>query len=130
MTSFEGVAADGTVTISDDSTSAVRRGVRMVVATPGQYQVRTRRTTADSTSNAIIDLSYWGALRTIKAVDPVVVGGIAKIALRLKASEQFSGQVDRISCIVDSYYCSDRDISFPLNLRKLRPSPPGSGTKC
>ncbi len=29
-----------------------------------------------------------------------------------------------------AYYCSDRDISFPLNLRKLRPSPPGSGTKC
>ena len=98
----EGIGAGGVITVTDNSTSAVRRGARVKVP-QGQYQVRLRRSTADSTSSQIFDKSYWGSLRSIKATDPVKVSGVAKIALRIKATEQFSGIIDRVNCIAESY---------------------------
>jgi len=82
--------------------SAIRRGFRFVVPTPGRYSVGIERTTNDHDSTDIVDDSYWGALRSIKYEYPVKETRVALTALRIKASDQLSGAVDEFNGIAYS----------------------------
>lgn len=87
-----------TWTVTENRTSAVRLGHRWTVTT-GQYDVRLRRTTADTDSTQIFDRVVWTCLRTIRAVDPIQLPGMATIAVRIRATEQLSGIIDQLSCV-------------------------------
>lgn len=87
-----------TLTVTASRTSAIRKGARWTVA-QGQYDVRLRRVTPDTDSARTVDLSFWSALRTIRAVDPVRMPGLALSALRIRATNQLSGVVDRLNGI-------------------------------
>lgn len=82
-------------------TDQIRRSLSWAVPS-GQYDVRLRRTTADSTDPRTVDQVYWTALRSIDHTDPVRVQGIARVALRIKATDQLNGVVDQFNCVAHS----------------------------
>ena len=90
------------------NTKSVRRGLRFKpFGSPGQYDVRIRRTTADPTdspddTDRTVDKAFWTCLRTIKYQNPVNLKGMALIALRIKATDQLNGVVDQFNCIAHS----------------------------
>lgn len=46
--------------------------------------------------------TYWTALRTVRHTNPITMKGVSKIALRIRASNQLSGQVSQLSTIAAS----------------------------
>ena len=100
-----GFGTAGQATVTDTVAGGeVRRSGRIKLATQGQYDVRIRRTTADSTSNDTVDSSYWGALRTLTYRDPIAEPGLARAALLIEAGEEAQGVIDTVNCLVESYY--------------------------
>ncbi len=92
------------VTVTDNKSSAVRHGLRWKVASRGQYDVRVRRTTADSTSTQIFDEITWVTLRSILNEDPDNFAfPLAKTALVVKATNQLSNIIDNLNGKVSSY---------------------------
>ncbi|KKN90080.1 hypothetical protein LCGC14_0231930 [marine sediment metagenome] len=83
-------------------TNAVRRSIHWRVDTQGQYDVRIRRTTADTEDTKIFDEMTWSALRSITDQDPINMSGIALEAVRIKATDQLRGVVDQWNAIVQS----------------------------
>ena len=94
--------AAGTIATTARTTSAVRNGLRWDVAR-GQYDVRLRRTTADTSSSQILDQVTWTALRSFTDEDPISFPHpLAKTAIRIKATGQLSGIVDQLNAVVTS----------------------------
>lgn len=81
--------------------SAIRKTVSFKVP-QGQYDVRVRRLTPDATSDNVFDETAWTALRTVRYAAPVRMAGIALTALRIKATDQLSGVIDRFNGVVQS----------------------------
>jgi len=91
-------------TFSDLTTSAVRYGWRWKVNNTKQYEIGITRTTADTDSDRIIDDVYWTYLRSIETTYPITFPHpLAVTALRIKATDQLSGNVDNLNGIVSSY---------------------------
>lgn len=90
-------------TITRAENAAVRVSWRVSVAR-GKYEVRVRRTSARSADTQVADNCVWTALRSFKNEDPVKLAGIAKTALRIKASDQLNGVVNELSALV-SFKC-------------------------
>ena len=92
-----------TYTFTAKTNRTYRRSARWPVNDPGRYEVRCRRVTADSTQDNEYDEMYWTALRSIMNEEPITgIDNLAKIALRVKATDQLGGMVDRFSCIASS----------------------------
>ena len=89
------------IQITAKQSAAIRHGLRMKVAR-GKYDVRLRRITADSTSDTVIDESVWTALRSIRNESPIKLSGLAVTVLRIKATDQLNGVVDRFNGVVHS----------------------------
>ncbi|TAL39628.1 MAG: hypothetical protein EPN97_02065 [Alphaproteobacteria bacterium] len=87
--------------ITAKQSSALRKTVSFRVD-KGQYDVRLRRVTADSTDDNTFDEALWTALRTIRYVYPVRMPGLAMTALRIKATDQLNGVIDRFNGVVYS----------------------------
>jgi len=114
-----------TTTAKTGKTLRVNRRVKV---DNGQYDVRVKRITADTNSSLISDKVYWSALRSIHYRDPVNLSGIAKVAVRIKASDQLQGVVDTFSCVctslVDDYdsdtgqWVAQQSTSNPASLYK------------
>jgi len=99
-----GTIVDVTLTVSARTTSAVRRSMRWQVVN-GQYDVRIQRTTADATSETVRDAATLTALRSITAQLPVQFDTdkpLAMTALRIRATEQLQGIIDRFNGVVHS----------------------------
>lgn len=79
------------------------RGERIVFPIPGRYRIRITRLTPDNTSASIRDDSYLTAVRSVTGEYPVQVKGRFLLAMRIKASEQLSGQLDQVSAIAERY---------------------------
>lgn len=77
-------------------TSAVRETVRTVVPR-GQYDVRVRRTTADTDSTQVLDETFWTALRTVTNENPILDKGVVAMAIRMRATDQLNGSIDTLS---------------------------------
>ena len=90
------------VEITGKQTAALRETVTFKVA-KGQYDVRLRRMTADAEDNdKLFDETMWTALRTIRYAYPVKMPGLALTALRIKATGQLNGVIDRFNGVVTS----------------------------
>ena len=90
------------IEITGKQTSALRETVTFKVP-KGQYDVRVRRMTADADdSNRIFDETVWTALRTIRYAYPVRMPNLAMTALRIKATGQLNGLIDRFNGVVSS----------------------------
>lgn len=89
------------VYISAKQTSAVRRSISFRVPR-GKYDVRLRRLTDDSDDDRTFNDTVWSALRTVRYDYPVSMRGLAMTALRIKATDQMNGIVDRFNGIVES----------------------------
>ena len=88
------------VTFNHNRTSAVRHGIRWPVAT-GQYDIRVRRTTTDTSSTQIFDEVYLTAIRTIRNEDPVDSPvPVAKTAMVIQATDQLNNVVDEFNGLV------------------------------
>jgi hypothetical protein len=92
---------DETFTWTAAQSAALRQNMRFTVAR-GQYDVRVSRETADATSDAVVDDAVWTALRTVRHTAPVTMTGLAMTALRIKATDQLNGMVDRFNGVVSS----------------------------
>src|SRR5690606_13536529 len=68
----------------------------------GRYDVRIRRVTADATDDNTFDECYWTALRTVRYSYPVRMQNVAVTALRIKATDQLQGVIDRFNGVVTS----------------------------
>lgn len=91
----------GSFNVTARKTSAIRKGLRWSV-TQGQYDVRLRRVTTDTEDSQILDTVLWTTMRTITNIDPVNLAGLAKTAVRIKATDQLNGVVDTLNGIVQS----------------------------
>ncbi len=89
------------VNLTAKQSSALRHGIRFKVI-QGQYDVRLRRVTTDSTDDNVFDEVTWTALRSIRYEDPINKKGLAVTALRIKATDQLNGVVDRFNGVVES----------------------------
>jgi predicted phage tail protein len=97
------------VTFTGKKTSALRFGTRWGVSERAQYDVRVRRTTADTDSSLIADKTYWTALRSIKIESPIDPPfPLAKTVLVIKATDQLNGIIDNLTGIV-TRVCLDWD---------------------
>lgn len=97
--------------IVTDSTSQVLRKVkRIVFPVAGQYDIRIRRLTNDSTDDKLRNDSYLTALRSISYTNPVRFADISGTAMRIKATDQLNGTVSSYNCIVTTLLKSyDKD---------------------
>ena len=76
------------------SPDALRYSIRIKLPETGQYDVRVRRVTSDSTSDRVRDLTAWVALKTVRYVSPVNAKNVNGTALRIKGSDQLNGAVE------------------------------------
>jgi predicted phage tail protein len=90
-------------TITGATATTLRKSYRIEGLTADQYDVRIRRTTADSSSNYIQDVATWTAIRSIKSSDAVTFPYAKTVALRIKASEQLNGVLDSFNFISETY---------------------------
>lgn len=91
----------GTISTTARQSSVVRKSLRWSV-TRDQYDVRLHRETGDTSDTQIFDTVTWSILRSIKNEDPIVPTGLAKTAIRIKATDQLNGFIDTINGICQS----------------------------
>lgn len=87
--------------VTAKQTTTLRRAVSFKVP-KGQYDVRVRRLTVDAIDENIFDECMWTALRTVRSTQPVRMQGLAMTALRIKATDQLNGVIERFNGVVHS----------------------------
>lgn len=103
----------GTMTVTASTAQVLRKSKRFKFPETGQYDVRIKRLTADSTSDKVLDKSFLTALKSISYKNPVKFANISGTAMRIKASDQLSGAIDSYNCVVSTYlkgYDADNDV--------------------
>jgi hypothetical protein len=99
-----GTVTTQTAEFIDKTTSVVRRGFNWKVDNTKQYEIGITRITADTDDDKIVDEVYWTALRSIKTTYPISFPhNLAVTALRIKATDQLSGQLSNINGVISSY---------------------------
>lgn len=97
----------GGISISDFITSAaqteaLRVSKNVKFPTNGQYDIRVKRITADSTSSSVLDKVYLSAVKSITHIAPVNLVGINGTALRMKGTDQLNGAVDQFNVLASN----------------------------
>ncbi|MFA5715942.1 MAG: host specificity factor TipJ family phage tail protein, partial [Candidatus Paceibacterota bacterium] len=111
------------ITFTGIKTSASRYGIRWGVAERTQYDVRVRRTTTDTDSTMIADLTFWTALRSITAESPVNSPvPIAMTAIVIKATDQLNGIINNFSAVV-TRVCKDWDVTTQTWIERATQNP-------
>lgn len=96
------------ISISGCQSTQVKKSYFVDVA-ESRYDVRVGRLSADSTSTLISDSVYWSNLRSFHVSAPIKFPyPLAKIALRMKATDQLNGYIDNLSVLVTTI-CPDYD---------------------
>lgn len=98
---------DGAILINDldifaNQSEALRKSVRVVFPERAQYDVRIRRTTANSSSDQVLDESTWTALKSVRYESPVNLVGLSGTAMRIKATDQLNGALDQFNVIAST----------------------------
>lgn len=104
-TSSGGSGAIGSLTVTGKSKTLLRRSYPIAIdeADVGkQFQVRVRRSTANTISPLVRDQSMWTALRTVQSTNPVNKDGMALYELKVKATDQLNGVIDNFNAVVTS----------------------------
>lgn len=93
---------DGTIHVVNGERKAIRLGVRWKYPTSGQYDVKVTRISTDYGStisaNQVGDLT-WTVIRSIR-YSTVSTTGTKKLAMRIKATDQLSGNISQFNCIL------------------------------
>jgi sulfur carrier protein ThiS len=111
------------VTFTQSRTSAIRHGIRWAVSSRGQYEIRMRRTSADTSSTQIYDVANWTALRTITNDDPINSPvPVAATALVIQATDQLNGIVDQFNGLVTTV-CMDWDAETETWIERATQNP-------
>lgn len=92
----------GTMVVSAATSVALRKTKRFKFPTTGQYDIRVRRLTNDTTDDKLINKSYLTALKSITYTNPVSFANISGTAMRIKANDQLSGVVDSYNVIAST----------------------------
>jgi hypothetical protein len=85
--------------INGNQKEALRKSVRVVFPTRGQYDLRIRRITDDSDSDQIFDDAYLSALKSFKHENPVVPEGMNGTAMRIRATDQLNGALEQFNVL-------------------------------
>lgn len=98
------------ITFTQKRTNAIRHGFTFKTPSRGQYDIRIRRLTLDTTNEAIRDVINWSAIRTFNNDSPIQTPyPIALTALRIKATDQLNGVIDELTGVPERV-CLDWDI--------------------
>ena len=87
------------VTTEHAETTPYRKTLSYELATAGTYVVRVKRTTTPSDSSRVQDDITWAALRSYQP-DTADYTGQTRLGIRIRATGQLSGRLDRLSGIV------------------------------
>lgn len=112
-----GSISNDPLNISAASAEAVIRSHRIVFPSRGNYEIRIRRVTADSTNEKIIDNAYLVAIKGIRYERPVSASGLNGVAIRIKATDQLNGALDQLNMLVTNIipdYDKDTDTWYPM----------------
>ena len=88
-----------TVTLTSDSQAPLRRSLGYDLGQAGAWRVRVRRRADPDASDRVYDDLSWAALRAYQADDGDYTGQ-TRLGLRIRATGQLSGRLDRLSAIV------------------------------
>ncbi|MCY4548112.1 MAG: host specificity factor TipJ family phage tail protein [Defluviicoccus sp.] len=88
-----------TIPLRSDSQSLHRVTETIVLPQAGVWTVRVRRTTVRSEDDKIYDEVSWAALRAYQP-DRADYAGQTRMGIRIRASGQLSGRLDRVSALV------------------------------
>ena len=104
-TNWPASPATTTVTLSNSAAAPVRKTIEVTLPdATKQWDVRARRNKATNSSGSIVARTTdqgvsWAALRTFQA-NTADATGRTRLALKIKASGQLQGRVDRLSALV------------------------------
>ena len=88
-----------TITLMHDSQAPLRRTFAHDLASAGTWTVRVRRTADPDPSDRVHDELAWAALRAYQ-IDTGDYSGQTRLGLRIRATGQLSGRLDRLSAMV------------------------------
>ena len=88
-----------TITLMHDSQAPLRRTFAYDLASAGTWTVRVRRTADPDPSDRVHDGLAWAALRAYQ-IDDGDYSGQTRLGLRIRATGQLSGRLDRLSAMV------------------------------
>lgn len=97
-----GGLSDDPLNISAATSEALLHSHRIVFPQRGDYEIRTRRRTADSTDTNIFDLVNLSAIKGVRYQVPVNADNLNGVALRIKATDQLNGSVDQLNEVVSN----------------------------
>lgn len=101
----DGTATNGELTLNAATNNEMVIGGWALFPEKGQYEVRLVRITANFKNRKFGD-TYWQVLRSIKDTSPInddLVGGLAFVSIRAKATDQFQSFPDQVNVIAESY---------------------------
>ena len=100
------------ITVTDATAQALRITRSIKFPTRDQYDIQVKRLTADSASDQIRDVATLTAIRSIRYTAPVNQPDISGTGMRVLATDQLNGTIDRYNCIASTLikdYSSDLD---------------------
>lgn len=109
------------VTFTDSRTRAIRKTWTSARLNNGHYEARIRRTTAQSTSEYIIDEALLSDIAEIEA-DPVAMRGTANLSLRIKLSDQLNA-IPQMTCKVRGSIVQEYDRQGNKTVRRWSANP-------
>ncbi|ETX26845.1 hypothetical protein RISW2_18795, partial [Roseivivax isoporae LMG 25204] len=90
----------GSQTWTGEWTTLIRFSKDITFPTPGEYEIEITRTSSIDGDSGDQNKGWLTAIRSFRDGRIPSHAGIAEIAFRIKASEELSGQVDSLNCIV------------------------------
>lgn len=101
---------------------ALRKAHRFVFPETGQYDIRVKRNSPDSTSDRLIDTMLFTTLKTVTYQTPVTLDGINGTAVRIKATDQLNGALSQFNCMVGTHL-PDYDASLGIWVTRATSNP-------
>jgi hypothetical protein len=90
------------ITVTDATAQALRITKSLKFPTRDQYDIQVKRLTADSASDQIRDVATLTAIRSIRYTAPVNQENVSGSAMRVLATDQLNGTIDRYNCIAST----------------------------
>ena len=101
ITKTREVSLGNTVRVSGNSQKPRRASLFIDLPSAGQYDVRLKRTTADSTESREQKTTNWTSLKSYQ-LDEASYVGQNRVGMKIKASEQLNGIIQKLSIQADA----------------------------
>jgi hypothetical protein len=83
--------------IANASTTALRKTFTLDLPAPGQYEIRIRKVTPDTTDTSASNTVTWSALKSYQLDDVTAFNFNRQVSIRIRASGQLSGSLDQVT---------------------------------